>query len=138
MILIAHMLAGAALASKINTVWLVVLLAFLSHYLLDFLPHIEYSNKKVKYIFLDFVSGLILIYIFSTNTPIIYICTFFDLIQDGFTLLDMLSNRKNFPIHDNFHRKKIHFLKNKKISVFWRLFFQISVTIFCLAVIYYS
>ena len=106
MILITHMLLAAATAKLIENPILAIILAFLSHYLLDFIPHAEYNHKKIKYIFIDFFLGLIIIFILAKNPFITYACMFFALIPDGFTLLDIISNRKNFVWHDNFQDRK--------------------------------
>ena len=76
MILLAHLIFGAAIASKIHNPFLAVVLAFLSHYFLDFMPHTEYDIKNIHLIkgkqwrkiypeilkvLLDFLSGILLI-----------------------------------------------------------------------------
>ncbi len=48
MVLTSHILAGAAIATRINNPILGFVLAFLSHYFLDFIPHREYLIKNVK------------------------------------------------------------------------------------------
>jgi len=77
MILLVHLLFGALIGQKILNPVLAIVLAFLSHYFLDFFPHIEYSIKNISEkrwkkslpdflkIFLDLAAGIILIFIFS-------------------------------------------------------------------------
>jgi len=48
MILATHLLAGAAIATKIKNPLLALILAFFSNYLLDSLPHTEYSLKNME------------------------------------------------------------------------------------------
>ena len=136
MILTAHLLIGAIIAAKIKIVPLVILLAFLSHYLLDFVPHIEYSTKNIKEkqwrislpdflkVILDFSVGLFLILIFFQKQPIIFIGAFFAIVSDGFTILSKLLPNRVLKLHDNFDRK-IHFLENKKIPAFLRITSQV-------------
>ena len=44
MIITPHMLVGAAIGARVRNIWLVFILAWLSHYLLDFLPHWDYLD----------------------------------------------------------------------------------------------
>ncbi len=136
------MLLGAAIGSSVRSIPLAIILAFLSHYFLDFIPHIDYELKdmeKKKWIMLlpnlfkvalDFFLGLLLIFIFSKNQPIIYLCAFLAIVPDGLTVLHSLMPNKILTFHNKLHIGKIHFLKdNKKISTFWRITSQAVVAI---------
>jgi hypothetical protein len=141
MILLVHLLFGAAIGSVVKNIPLAIILAFLGHYFLDFIPHIEYhienTEKKqwqavlpnILKISLDFLLGTLLILIFSKNQPIIYVCAFFAILPDGFTVLNNLIPNRVLEIHRKFHIEKIHFLKDKKISKFWRIISQVIVVI---------
>lgn len=141
MILLVHLLSGALIGQIILSPILAIILAFLSHYFLDFFPHIEYSidnitkklwkNSKFDFlrVALDFFTGILFISIFSKNYPVIYVCAFFAILPDGLSILNSLINHKALKMHDELHQNKIHFLKNKKISVFWRIFSQIAVVV---------
>jgi hypothetical protein len=152
MILLVHLLFGAAIASAIKNVPLAIVLAFLSHYFLDFIPHIEYSIENIEKrrwqksfsnflkITLDFCFGILLISMFSGNQPIVYIGAFFAILPDGFSVLNLIISNKILKIHNGFHKKKIHFLKNnpaldqgrygaRKISIFWRILSQITIIV---------
>jgi|SRR3989344_1059545 len=141
MILTAHLLLGAAVASQIKYLPLALLMAFLSHYLIDLIPHIEYSidniSKKqwqksapdILRVILDFLFGILLILIFSNNYPIIYMGALIALIPDSLTIISSILPNKILSKHDQFHRNKIHFLKYKKIPVFWRILSQLLVVI---------
>jgi hypothetical protein len=138
MILTPHMLLGAAIASKIGYAPLAIILAFLSHYLLDILPHIEYPIKNIQNkqwtkslpdfirVFLDFFAGLLIIYFFSGWQIIIFTGALFSILPDAFNFLNLVFQNKLLKTHNNFH-EKIHFLKNKKISIFWRIVSQVLV-----------
>ncbi len=158
MILLAHMLLGAAIGAKINNIPLAIILAFLGHYFLDILPHVEYSidnirNKKwqksfkdILKVFLDFCLALLVIFIFSKNQLIIYLCALISIMPDGLTIINSIFPRsKNGSLggfiatlnkilakHDEIHTKKIHFLKYKKISNFWRISTQVLTIIICI------
>ena len=138
MILLVHLLFGAAIGSAVKNVPLAIILAFLGHYFLDLFPHIEYPTKinskkqrQLVYlkIFLDFLAGLLLIFLFSKNQPIVYICAFFAILPDGLTIINNHFPNKILGFHAGLHLEKIHFLKNKKISTFWRIASQVAFVI---------
>jgi len=144
MILLVHLLFGALIGQKILNPVLAIVLAFLSHYFLDFFPHIEYSIKNISEkrwkkslpdflkIFLDLAAGIILIFIFSAKTPIIFIASFFAILPDGLSLLDSIFKNNALKKHSWFHQEKLHFLKYKKISNLWRILSQIIVVVICI------
>ncbi len=155
MILLVHLLMGAAIGHIIKNAPLAIVLAFLSHYFLDLFPHIEYDIENIKKkqwkmalpqflaVFLDFLIGVLLISIFSgpstgastelsrmsSGQAIIYVCAFFSILPDGFSFLELLINPAILEKHSEFHQGKIHFLNNKKISRFWRIASQLSAVI---------
>jgi hypothetical protein len=126
----------------VNNIPLAIILAFLSHYLLDLIPHYDYHfddvDRKnwrkmmpnIAKVTIDFCLGAILILLFSKNQPIIYVCAFFAALPDGFTVLNNLFPNKIMEFHRKFHIDKVHFLKdNKKISNFWRILSEAAVVI---------
>ena len=134
MILLVHLMFGAAVGSLLAKYpLLAIMLAFLGHYFLDLFPHVEYNiesasekqwRKKLPAFFkvaLDFFLGILLIFLFSKNYPIIYICAFFGVLPDGLSILNIILPNKILNKHDFFHFKKVHFLKDKKISILWRI-----------------
>lgn len=137
-----HLLFGAAIGSAVKNIPLAIILAFLGHYFLDFFPHIEYTIENIKEkqwrkkiipilkILLDLCFGVLLILILSKNQPIIYLCAFLSILPDGFTVLNYILPNKILSIHSTIHQEKIHFLKNKKISIFWRISSQLLFIIF--------
>jgi hypothetical protein len=136
-----HLLFGAAIGSKIGYLWLALILAFLSHYFLDLFPHTEYPIENIKNnqwqksfpdflrVATDFGLGIFVIFLFSDNYLKTYACAFAAIIPDGLTFLEYFFHNKLFKIHNNFHLKKIHYFKNKKIANFWRFFTQIAAVI---------
>jgi len=143
MILLIHMLFGAAIGSRVANPFLAIILAWLGHYFLDVFPHIEYltsaesSIKNLKYglskknisdlikVSIDVCIGIALIFLLSKNQPIVYVCAFFAIIPDGLTVVTLLFPNKLLMIHHQIHTKKIHFLKYKKISNVWRVATQV-------------
>lgn len=144
MVLTPHLLVGAAIVSKIKFLPLALLLAFLSHYLLDFLPHWEPNlEDSVGYIkrgkwkkafpgalkvLSDFFLGLLIIFIFSKNLPLAMAGGFLGILPDGFMFLSLISPNKLLKLHDRFDQR-IHFPKNKKIPLFWGIFTQVLVIV---------
>ncbi len=130
------MLFGAAIANMVSNTPLAILLALLSHYFLDLFPHIEYNIPNIKQknwpnsipdflkVTLDFSLGLLIIFIFSNNQPLIYLAACIAIIPDGLTIITSI-----FPTflatHHKIHTQDIHYLtKKKKISNFWRIYTQ--------------
>jgi hypothetical protein len=142
------MLLGALIGQKILNPFLAITLAILSHYFLDFFPHIEYSikniaeknwknaNKDVLKALFDFFSGILLIFIFANpqtgNQNLIYTCAFFAILPDALSIINLNFENTFLKSHSDFHQRKIHFLKNKKFSNFWRIFSQAVVVLICL------
>lgn len=114
MILSIHMLAGAGIGSKLSNLWLVGLLAFISHFLLDILPHWEYRNprppatfKKWLRVAIDLFIGSILIgliiwYLPNNKIPII-LGTIVALIPDGLDVVSWYWLNKYLKILSRFH-----------------------------------
>jgi hypothetical protein len=153
MILLVHMLFGVAIASLVKNPYLAILLAFLSHYFLDFFPHVEYpinnlknlknllslkkrdraflvmNTKKILPEFLsvvfDFLLGLFFVFILTNKSLIIFLCAIVSIVPDGLSVVSVFFPNKILKMHDTFHRKKAHFLKHMPISNFWRILSQI-------------
>ncbi len=148
MILLVHMLFGAAIGASIHNIPLAIILAFLGHYFLDFFPHIDYSIDNIRdnnwkkslsdflKVFLDFSLGVLIIFILSNNTLLIYVCVFVALIPDGLTIISKLFPNKILALHDKIHGGKIHYLtKQKKFPIFWRIFTQFLAVIISIALL---
>ncbi len=161
MILFVHMLFGAAVGSSMKYIPLAIIMAFLSHYFLDFIPHIDYDvrTKKGKYlygrlpaitkVFFDMCLGFLLIFIFSKSTlptgkqTIIYLYAIIAIIPDSLTVLSGIFPNKILKAHTHIHTQKVHFLKEdpsagsgqEKISRFWRIFSQIATVIISIILI---
>ncbi|MFH1611981.1 MAG: hypothetical protein ABH887_01825 [bacterium] len=50
MILIPHILTGAVISKKTNKLWLAFIFGWLSHYILDAIPHWEYLQNMIEII----------------------------------------------------------------------------------------
>jgi len=141
MILLVHMVFGAAIGASIKNISLAIILAFLGHYFLDIFPHIEYSVDNIRNknwrksmpdalkVVLDFFTGILIISIFSNSQPVIYFCALVALIPDAFTVISSVLPNKILSLHDEIHNKKVHYFKYKKIPKFWRITTQVIATI---------
>lgn len=134
MVLLVHMLFGAAVGNVISHPLLAVVLALLGHYFLDLFPHVEYSiinirNKNwnsatadISKVIIDFCLGIITIVLLAKNQPIIFLCAFVALIPDTLTVITDAFPNKILNIHDRLHTQKVHYLTNqKKFPFFWRI-----------------
>lgn len=70
MVILPHMLAGAVIGTRVRNIWLIFILSWLSHYLLDFLPHWDYLAEldltnlgHLARIAVDLILGIILVLI---------------------------------------------------------------------------
>ncbi|MBI2054192.1 MAG: hypothetical protein HYT36_02570 [Candidatus Staskawiczbacteria bacterium] len=156
MILTPHLVFGAAVGSLAKNPFLAVALAFLSHYVLDMIPHADYSINNIRAkqwqkimpdclkVFADFSLGITLIFIFSGNQPIVYISAFFSILSDGFDLLSLFFKAGILTWHGKIHKEKVHSLSsenmakigksNIKISLFWRILSQIAIIVISVAI----
>jgi len=141
MILSTHIVAGAAIALQIQNPALGLILAFFSNYLLDSLPHSEYSvqnlrEHKWKKSFLDFLKvgfdllfGFSIILLFSKNYLIALTGGFFAILPDGLTfLLFLFPNNKILEKHFKFH-EATHLFNTQNISFLWKTISQVAVVL---------
>jgi hypothetical protein len=143
MILLVHIIFGVAIASLSGNPYLAVLLALLSHYFLDLFPHVEYPIDNLKniknnfkrafpellYLILDFTLGILFVFAFTDRSLIFFFCALVSIIPDSLTVLSVIVPNKILEIHDIFHRKYIHFLRDKSIPNFWRISTQILIVL---------
>ncbi len=139
MILIAHLLFGAVIGHLVKNPALALILAFFSHYFLDLLPHTEYPIENIQNnqwhkalpdfakVFIDFTAGILLIFFAAGWQAIIFACAIAAIIPDGLTILDTIVSHRALKKHAELHSDKIHFLRDKKISFFWRVASQLAI-----------
>lgn len=112
MILVVHALVGAAISSQVKITWLGWVLAFFSHFILDLIPHYNYTLKGTTFnwksknfwllmlkIGLDLAVGLILIIIFNNhkgNLLNILIGGFLGMLPDGFNAVSYLFKNRSW------------------------------------------
>ncbi len=140
MILSVHVLAGAAVAAKIQNPILGIFLAFLSHYFLDIFPHTEYSIKNIQKgswkksvpdfykVFLDALSGIVLVYLTAGPNFLILTGALVAMIPDGITLLHILFPRiKLLKAHQSLHGWLNGIGQKRKAPAFWGIFNQAAI-----------
>ncbi|MFH1462093.1 MAG: hypothetical protein ABIG08_00080 [bacterium] len=141
MLLAPHILTGAVIITKVQNPILGLILAFLSHYLLDLFPQKEYSINNIKErnwksslpdflkVFSDIFLGIIIIFLVADYGYLILIAAFLSILPDGFSLLYFIfpKNRlleKHWKLHT-----AINLILNKKISPSWGILSQIAVVV---------
>ena len=151
MILLVHMVFGAAAGyisyTVTNNLYFAIIIAFLSHYLLDIFPHIEYSIENIRYnnwknslpdiikVLIDFSLAVLIIF-WLRNNYLIYAFAFVSTIPDGLTVISRIFPNKILSIHDKIHTEKIHYLtKQKKFPIFWRILSQVIVVIISIIIL---
>lgn len=152
MILLVHMLFGAAIGASIKNPYLAIVLALASHYFLDIFPHVEYLKstedsiknlrgnnlrqawKDVAQVSTDFALGIFFIFLFSYPAtgyqPIIYWCALAAIVPDGLTIISNLFPNRLSTAHDKIHTGKIHYLtKQKNFPISWKISTQVAVMV---------
>lgn len=139
MISTPHLLVGAAIALHIKPVTLAAALAVFSHYILDAIPHWDYSTTNIRrkkwrkslpaffYISLDFSFGILLIILLTKNWFLALTGAFFAVLPDVITFFYLiLPNNKTLQTHEYFHHY-LHWFRNKKIPLFWKVSTQLII-----------
>jgi hypothetical protein len=115
MILTTHALTGAVIGKNISNVWLVIILSFLSHFILDRFRHGEYLNQKTfggafwkttidLVIGLSIIGGVSYFSNFTSNDiRNIFIGSFFSMLPDALTLIYWKSKVKILAPLYQFH-----------------------------------
>lgn len=136
MILLVHMLFGAAIGSMVQSLPLALLLALLGHYFLDVFPHIEYlkgvehsivnfkassrhkNSIDMAKVAADFLLGLLLIFLAASiddgNLLPIYLCALIAIVPDGLTVVHSLFPKLGLAKHHHIHGTTIHYLTKQK------------------------
>lgn len=149
MILIPHLIISGVIAANISFWPLALILAFFSHYLLDFLPHNEYLINNIKQrkwitagpdflkLSIDFIIGfgfLVLIhYIKNTSYYILFVAGIMGILPDMLYFFSFTYRNNKILKWNSFLHEKIHFFKDKKISGMWRTLIQIATVLLALA-----
>ncbi len=151
MILTPHFIFGALLGHLIPNKLLALAVAFLSHYVLDAVPHWDYDVKNLKAkrwfssvgelaeVTLDFIGGFFIVlwlgaWLDLRNILWILASGFAAILPDFLTFLMILNpENKLLKSHHWFHGKKIHWFKNKNNSLLFNISSQILIILLAIA-----
>lgn len=148
MILTTHALVGAAIGKNVETTWLVIIIAFASHFLLDSLRHGEYAKdlksiKEWKKIVLDHFIGFSIIAISILITKPgekvilnIILGTFFSMLPDLFIVLYKIFNIHSVKIFVELGTKVHPYLPGSPETL-WTLRNTVNDIIFSLVAIFF-
>lgn len=140
MLLTPHILAGAAIITRVQNPFLGLVFVLLSHYLLDLPPQKEYSISNIRSlrwkkstpdflrVSLDVALGLGIVFWLIGYTPLLLAAVSLSILPDGLTLLHCIFP-KNGPLkkHLKIHSAINLVCENKKIPAFWGVASQIAV-----------
>ena len=146
MLLTPHILAGAAIITKVQNPVLGLFLVLLSHYFLDCLPHQkEYTIRNIVErrwgkslpdflkVFSEIIFCFWVIFFITDRNPVILLSIVFAVIPDSFTLLHHLfPSNKMLQGHQKIHCAINNFFQNEKISPFWGVASQVLVVFIAL------
>jgi hypothetical protein len=143
MIITAHFLVGAAIATKTHDPVLGLFLAFLSHFILDFIPHADYwiinrndltklslSKENFLRAGADLLAGTFLLLALFPDRQTALLGGFFGALPDADSLMILfpfVRNSRLFGIDAQIHAKITHVFKKKKSPVFLGVLTQILV-----------
>ncbi|PJE57722.1 MAG: hypothetical protein COU82_00430 [Candidatus Portnoybacteria bacterium CG10_big_fil_rev_8_21_14_0_10_38_18] len=137
MILIPHILVGAAIGAKTHNLGLIVILGLLSHFIMDKIPHWDYINSGIKdfrksknfkalfrdlfKIAVDGMIGLLIVFLIIwqihqlTDLLFIMLAIFVSVLPDILLGLVHLFAPRNFAEkYVKFHFRFLHFAKDKE------------------------
>lgn len=146
MMITPHVLVGASLATTISNPFILVASAFISHFVLDMIPHKDYEITPLKANFYKLVidAGVSAILLFSVvgNLPLekqvlFALGGFFGILPDGLWMLYRLFNWKFLERYVEIHNS-LHWLliaKDHKTHLALGLFTQASVSVAALCVL---
>lgn len=154
MILSVHMLVGAAIGSKVRNYWAIFILALISHFILDAIPHWEYTGLAadvsgdvfmavtVKAL-LDILIGVSVIsWLFKSSRlvcPAIW-GAFFALLPDGLIFTYVLAQvffnwQPTFLISPIAFHDKIHYTDGADL-LFWRIVAEAIITVLAIFILW--
>lgn len=144
MLTTVHFLVGAVIGKYINNIWLMIILAILSHYALDIIPHFSPRGPKVckghliekKYIkkvaiwaleiFFGIALLLFLIYLNKEKTTLMVLGAFFAWFPD---LLCFVSWRHNIGFLNKILPRPGNIFYNRTKSLFWGILTNLIIAV---------
>jgi hypothetical protein len=143
MLLTPHILVGALLGSKIQSPWLVFIIAFISHFILDAIPHREYEIRSLKkkkinkkffidllQVLTDLTIGMGATIFFVWHTPYrnhALLGMIAAILPDGLTFIYWRTKMPMLKALTNFHCLTVHPKNNKNTPLIWGLGSQLII-----------
>lgn len=137
-----HLITGAVIATKIGSFsWLVIVLALLSHIILDAIPHSDtvkennlFNKTQIIIVVIDFVIAMSLIYIFFKDNLILALFGAFwalspDFIDQAKLVFPKIKQNKTWQFFHKYHE----LIQKIKTNWFWGILIQIIVIVIALA-----
>lgn len=141
-----HLLAGAAIATKVGSfAWPVVVLALLSHVILDIIPHSDTVDEKnvlnktqIIVCAIDLLITGILFYIFFKGSLALALFGAFwglfpDFIDQSKLIFPKIKQNKSWQVFHRYHEN----IQKIKPNWFWGILTQIVVVVLILIWVYY-
>ncbi len=136
-----HLIAGAVIASKIGSFsWPVIVLALLSHIILDAIPHSDtiggkniLNKTQITVVIIDFIIAASLIYIFFKDNLTLALfgafwAVFPDFIDQAKLIFPKIKQNKAWRLFHYYHE----LIQSIKLNWFWGLSTQIVVVVLVL------
>lgn len=146
MMITPHVLAGAAFATSISNPFILIVCAFVSHFLLDMIPHTDHNITPLKpnlyKLVIDAGVSFVLLFYFIGNLPLekqllFALGGFFGIFPDGLWMLYQLFHWKFLEHYVAIHNF-LHWLiirEDHKTHLVFGMFTQICVSIAALCII---
>ena len=141
MILAIHILLGGFLITIIKPLWLALIIIFLSHFLIDIIPHWDYDHRNIRKgnwgnstedflrVSLDLLIGLTLIVVLSKNIVLASLGAFISALPDFLSLINAITPKSKVLEKIKVFHESLHFLE-KKISKRWGFFIEVIIFLF--------
>ncbi len=143
MIASPHIVVGAFIGKETGNWFIASILSFLSHFILDFIPHPYFELPKLslgsvsKFILIgcDIIIGVLLAWIMLLGTHFeiltVGVAIFFAILIDIIDTLPKIGIKTRWSASLRYHHKRI---QNENISFFWGALLQILVILFVILI----
>lgn len=127
-----HILVGAAIVKAIPNPYISLPLAFLSHFLFDFIPHWDFKialkPKPLLSAFADYTIGLTLLYVISAdqlNQPLLILGGILATVPDFMMGSVRVLHWQIFNLPPLNHLNNFHMDIQNRVNVFWGSIFSV-------------
>jgi len=143
MILTPHIIVGAVIGAKIKKPFLIIILGFLSHFILDAIVHWDYP-MRLSNVLIDVLIGILIVFLVARKknilnrhyVPYIILGIFASLLPDFLWWINAFVNNELLNNYTDLHHG-IHYLNEKEgVITFLGLFSQVVVVIISLLLLF--